>query len=156
MAVAADSGVLRMLLVEDDAADIVIIQEALEAVLEHTLGVVGDGQQAMAYLRHEAGYEHVARPDVVLLDLNLPIKNGREVLAEVKSDPSLQMIPVVIVSTSNDEIDIAASYALHASAYMVKPVNFEQFARMVRCIAEFYAIAARVRDGAELPDGGDH
>jgi CheY-like chemotaxis protein len=136
--------VFEVLLVEDDPADVLITREAFENSQDHTLTVVPDGVEAMAYLRREAPYGEALRPDLLLLDLNLPRKPGREVLADIKTDPWLRMIPVVILTTSEAEDDIVASYQLHANAYVIKPVDFEQFAASVRKIGDFFLSIARV------------
>ena len=100
--------------------------------------MVGDGVEAMAFLRREGEYAGAPRPDLVLLDLNLPRKNGREVLAEIKGDPELSIIPVIVLTTSEAEEDIVRSYSLHANAYITKPVDFERFAGVVHQIDEFF------------------
>ena len=106
--------------------------------LLNKLHVVDDGAEAMAFLLHEAGYASAPRPDLILLDLNLPRKNGREVLAEVKADPELTNIPVVVLTTSSAEEDILRSYNLHANCYVVKPVGFNDFVRAVQSIRHFW------------------
>lgn len=136
--------VFEVLLVEDDPADVLITREAFEDSNSHALNVVSDGVEAMAYLRREGPYGEALRPDLMLLDLNLPRKPGREVLADVKTDPWLRMIPVVILTTSQSEEDIVASYQLHANAYVIKPVDFEQFAASVRRIGDFFLSIARL------------
>jgi len=138
------SQVFEVLLVEDDPADVLITREAFENSDGHALNVVADGVEAMAYLRREGQYEEALRPDLLLLDLNLPRKPGREVLADIKTDPWLRMIPVVVLTTSEAEEDIVASYQLHANAYVIKPVDFEQFAASVRQIGDFFLSIARV------------
>jgi CheY-like chemotaxis protein len=130
---------IEVLLVEDDPGDVVLIREAFEdKKVGNHLSVVGDGVEAMAYLRREGDYADAARPDLILLDLNLPRKNGREVLAEIKSDPDLSLIPVIVLTTSEAEEDIVRSYQLHANAYITKPVDFDQFAGVVHQIDEFF------------------
>jgi two-component system, chemotaxis family, response regulator Rcp1 len=130
---------VEMLLVEDSPTDVLVAQEALEAAkVLNNLHIVGDGVEAMAFLRHEGRYATVPRPDLILLDLNLPKKDGREVLAEVKLDESLRLIPVVILTTSKDEQDVLKAYGLYANCYIVKPVTFEQFASIVRSIEHFW------------------
>jgi CheY-like chemotaxis protein len=130
---------ITVLLVEDDSGDVMLIREAFE---DHKVGndlvVVGDGVDAMAYLRREGEYADAVRPDLVLLDLNLPRKSGDEVLTEIKEDPDLSTIPVVVLTTSEAEEDIRRSYAAHANAYISKPVDFEQFSRIVQQIDEFF------------------
>jgi two-component system, chemotaxis family, response regulator Rcp1 len=126
---------VEILLVEDSPTDVLVAREALaEAKVLNNLHVVDNGVEAMAFLRHEGQYDTVPRPDLILLDLNLPRKDGREVLAEVKLDESLRLIPVVVLTTSKDEQDILKAYGLHANCYIVKPVDFEQFAAIVRSI----------------------
>ena len=98
----------------------------------------GDGVEAMAFLRREGKYAEVARPDLILLDLNLPKKDGREVLAEIKTDEHLKLIPVVILTVSKDEEDILKTYNLHANCYITKPIDFEQFMKVVKSIEEFW------------------
>ena len=124
---------ITVLLVEDDPGDVVLIQEAFEHnKVRNTLHVAGDGVEAMEFLRTGS------RPDLILLDLNLPRKDGREVLAEVKGDAALRSIPVVVLTTSKAEEDILRSYDLHANAYVTKPVDFERFIAVVRQIDEFF------------------
>jgi chemotaxis family two-component system response regulator Rcp1 len=136
---ARDSVSVEILLVEDSAGDVRLTREALrEAKIKNTLSVVSDGVEAMAYLRREGPYRSVARPDLVLLDLNLPRKSGREVLAEIKTDPLLRTIPVVILTTSADEHDIARSYEHHANCYITKPVDLDQFLTVINSIEDFW------------------
>jgi chemotaxis family two-component system response regulator Rcp1 len=130
---------VEILLVEDSPTDVLLAREALEdSKLLNQLHVVSDGVQAMAFLRREEGYQGVPRPDLVLLDLNLPRKDGREVLAEMKADDRLKLIPVVVLTTSKSEADVMRAYGLHANCYIVKPVNFERFAEVVRVIESFW------------------
>ena len=130
---------VQMLLVEDNLGDIRLTKETLrDAKVRVNLHVVGDGVEAMAVLRKENKHANVPRPDLVLLDLNLPKKDGREVLAEMKQDPDLKRIPVVILTISNGQEDILKSYNLHANAYVTKPLNLEQFAKIVRAIEDFW------------------
>jgi len=136
---------LRVLLVEDDPGDVVIAREALDAAKLHTrLTVVSDGSEAMAYLRRTGEHAEAARPDLILLDLNLPGMSGYEVLAEVKADPELRRIPVVVLTTSAAAEDIAKSYDLHANVYVSKPVDFNAFARVVKKIDEFFGKVAQL------------
>ncbi len=128
-----------ILLVEDNLGDVRLTQEALkEAKVLNNLWVVPDGVEAMAFLKREAEYVAAARPDVILLDLNLPRKDGREVLAEIKVDPSLRRIPVVILTTSSADQDILKAYDLHANSYITKPVDLGQFIEVVRSIEDFW------------------
>jgi CheY-like chemotaxis protein len=143
---AEDTGVMiQILLVEDDPGDVLITREAFaENKVRNKLDVVSDGEAAMAYLRRQGDYAAAPRPDLVLLDLNLPRRDGHEVLAEIKSDHDLQRIPVVILTTSDAEEDILRSYNLHANAYVTKPVDFERFLTVVRQIDEFFVTVVRL------------
>ncbi|MEP7136154.1 MAG: response regulator [Chloroflexota bacterium] len=128
-----------ILLVEDSPADVLITREAFaEFKIANTLHVVEDGVEALAFLKQERQYASVPRPDLILLDLNLPRKNGREVLAEIKADPDLKQIPVVILTTSNSEKDILQAYDEHANSYIVKPVGFDNFVEAVKSIQQFW------------------
>ena len=130
---------IDVLLVEDDPGDVVIAREALKAAgLKTRLSVVSDGDEALAFLRRSGRHERARRPDLVLLDLNLPGRSGLEVLAEVKSDPHLRRIPVVVLTTSGSAQDITRSYDLHANVYVAKPVDFDDFARVVQQIDQFF------------------
>jgi chemotaxis family two-component system response regulator Rcp1 len=130
---------IEILLVEDNAGDVRLTREALrDAHVRNNLAVARDGAEALAMLRKEPLYGEAPRPDLVLLDLNLPKLNGRQVLAEMKSDPDLLRIPVVILTTSKAEEDVLRSYDLHANAYITKPVDFDQFMKVVRSIDEFW------------------
>jgi len=130
---------IEMLMVEDSPADVLITREALsQAKVQNILRVVEDGVEAMAYLRREGPYRTAHRPDLIVLDLNLPRKNGREVLAEIKSDPELASIPVVILTTSKADEDILSAYDLHANCYIVKPLDFASFVDVVCSIAHFW------------------
>jgi len=130
---------IEVLLVEDNLGDVRLTQEALrDAKVRNNLHVVSDGVEAMAFLRGESRYAGVPRPDLVLLDLNLPKKGGLEVLEEIKTDPHLQHIPVVILTTSQAEQDIVQSYRRRANAYVTKPVDLEQFLKVVGSIEQFW------------------
>jgi len=130
---------IEILLVEDSSTDVLLAEEALElAKMRNNLSVVKDGVEAMAYLRKEGVYANVQRPDLILLDLNLPRKDGREVLAEVKADIDLKYIPVVVLTTSRAQEDVLRAYGLHANCYITKPVDFEQFINVVRAIDQFW------------------
>jgi two-component system, chemotaxis family, response regulator Rcp1 len=134
---------LDVLLVEDDPGDVVIAREALLAgKLESRLTVVTDGVEALHYLRRETHYVHAERPDLILLDLNLPGMSGHEVLAELKSDPELRRIPVVVLTTSAAAEDVALSYDLHANVFVTKPVDFDQFTAVVKQIDDFFVSVA--------------
>ena len=130
---------IEILLVEDSPGDVRLAQEALkDSKIVNTLHVVGDGVEAMAFLRREGKYQGVPRPDLVLLDLNLPRKDGREVLAEVKADPDLRRIPVVILTVSKAEEDVLKTYNLHANCYITKPLDLDQFIKVVKAIEDFW------------------
>jgi CheY-like chemotaxis protein len=136
---------IDVLLVEDDPGDVLLIREAFDFNKVHNnLNVVSDGEQALDYLRGTGEYTDRVRPDLVLLDLNLPRKDGREVLAEVKSDPDLRTIPIVVLTTSEAEEDVLKSYQLHANAYVTKPVDFERFVSIVRQIDDFFVSVVRL------------
>lgn len=130
---------IEILLVEDNPADVRLTQEALkDAKVRNSMQIAPDGMAAMAYLRKQSPYAGVARPDLILLDINLPKKNGMEVLAEIKSDEDLRSIPVVILTTSAADQDIVRGYSLHANAYVTKPVDLEQFIKVVKSIEGFW------------------
>ncbi|MEO6908666.1 MAG: response regulator [Abditibacteriaceae bacterium] len=130
---------IEILLVEDSATDVMLIEEALAyAKLRNNFNMVKDGVEAMAFLRKEGQYADKPRPDLILLDLNMPRKDGREVLAEVKADESLRTIPVVVLTTSEAQEDVLHSYDLNVNCYITKPVDLEQFANVVRAIDQFW------------------
>lgn len=130
---------IEILLVEDSPGDVRLTQEALnDSKMRNNLSVVKDGVEAMAFLNHEGEYADAPRPDIILLDLNLPRKDGREVLAEIKSSDTLRHIPVVILTTSDDEQDILKSYNLHANCYITKPVDLNRFIQIVKSIEDFW------------------
>ena len=130
---------VEVLLVEDDRSDVDLTKEALDdANISIHLNVVEDGEKAMAYLRRENPYARAARPDLILLDLNLPKKDGREVLRDVKSDPDLKTIPVVILSTSDADNDVIMSYDLGANCFITKPFGFDQVSSVVKSIQNFW------------------
>jgi CheY-like chemotaxis protein len=136
---------VEILLVEDDPGDILMTKEALEeSKLLHTLTVLDNGEEAIRYLQNEPPYDQSPRPDLVLLDLNLPRLDGREVLSIVKANPSLRQIPFVVLTTSDAEDDVSRSYDLHANAYVTKPVDFEAFTRVVRQIDDFFFTIVRL------------
>lgn len=136
---------ISVLLVEDDPGDVVLVTEAFEHnKVSNVLHTVQDGVEALAFLRREAPYEDAPVPDLVLLDLNLPRKDGREVLEEVKDDERLRRIPVVVLTTSKAEEDVLRSYDLHANAYVTKPVDFERFIEVVRQIDEFFVSVVKL------------
>jgi chemotaxis family two-component system response regulator Rcp1 len=131
--------VIDILLVEDNPGDVRLTREALkEGKVLNNLNVAGDGFEALAYLRHEDQYAKSPHPDIILLDLNLPRMDGRELLAIVKADPNLRRIPVVILTTSKAEEDIIKSYDLHANCYITKPVDLDQFINVVKSVEEFW------------------
>jgi len=130
---------IEILLVEDNLADVRLTQEALkEEKLFNNLSVVNDGVEALAFLRREGKYANAVRPDLILLDLNLPRKDGREVLEEIKNDPTLEAIPVVVLTVSEADKDILVSYHLHANCYIVKPLDLNQFSKVVKSIQDFW------------------
>lgn len=130
---------IEILLVEDSPGDVRLTREALrDAKIANHLHVVSDGEEAIAFLRRDGTYGAAPTPDLVLLDLNLPKKDGREVLAEVKNDPLLKRIPVVVLTTSQAERDIVQSYELHANCYVTKPVDLDQFVDVVRSVQDFW------------------
>jgi CheY-like chemotaxis protein len=136
---------IEVLLVEDDPGDVLLTREAFEHQKVHNrLHVVPNGEDALHFLRKEAPFDDAPHPDLILLDLNLPGMHGREVLAAVKADPQLRCIPVVILTTSEDEEDVLRSYQLHANAYVTKPVDFERFMDVVRAIDEFFVSVVRL------------
>jgi chemotaxis family two-component system response regulator Rcp1 len=138
-------GPLGVLLVEDDPGDVMIAEEALKASrLKSRLTVVPDGVEALKYLRREEGYSDVERPDLILLDLNLPGKTGHEVLAEVKTDPVLRKIPIVVLTTSGAAEDVVRSYDLHANVFVTKPVDFDHFTAVVKQIDDFFLTVAQL------------
>jgi two-component system response regulator len=130
---------VEILLVEDNPADVALTEEALQdSKMLNNLTVVNDGAEAMEFLHREGKYQSAPRPDLILLDLNLPKKTGREVLEEIRADPSLTYIPVVIMTVSKDEKDIYETYRLHANCYITKPVRFEEFMEIVKSIENFW------------------
>ncbi len=136
---------IQVLLVEDDPGDVLMTQEAFaDNKVANVLHVVNDGVDALAFLRKEGAYTAAPTPDLILLDLNLPRVDGRQVLASVKADPVLRQIPVVVLTTSESEEDVLRSYELHANAYVTKPVDFERFIEVVRKIDEFFVSVVRL------------
>jgi len=130
---------IEILLVEDNPADVRLTQEALlEEKLHNNLNVVNDGVEAIAYLRKQGKYSNSVRPDLILLDLNLPKKDGKEVLREIKNDDDLKLIPIVVLTVSKAEEDILKSYNLHANCYINKPLDLNQFSRVVKSIKDFW------------------
>lgn len=135
---------IDVLLVEDDAGDVLLIREALAHKIDSSLHVVADGVEAISFLRKDGEYAGTPMPDLILLDLNLPRMDGREVLATIKADERLRLIPVVVLTTSDAEQDVIASYSLHANAYVSKPVDFERFIDVARQIDDFFESVVRL------------
>jgi len=134
-----NSRTIEILLVEDSLGDVRLTQETLrDAKVQNTLHIASDGMEATNFLWRRGKYANVPRPDLILLDLNLPKKSGREVLEEIKLDPSLKSIPVVVLTTSAAEEDILRTYQLHANCYITKPVDLDQFLRIVKAIDDFW------------------
>ena len=130
---------IEILLVEDNPGDVELARVALQmSKIHNTLNVVEDGESAMAYLHRQGEHAEARRPDLILLDLNLPRKDGREVLGEIKVDPALKRIPVVILTTSEAEEDVLRSYDLHANCYITKPIDLSQFMKVVKSIEDFW------------------
>ena len=130
---------IEILMVEDNPGDVELAREALtDASVRKNLTVAEDGEQGLALLRREGRYQNAQRPDLILLDLNLPTINGREVLAEIKSDPDLRRIPVVILTSSEDENDVLETYNLHANAYVVKPVDLDKYMQVIKAVEGFW------------------
>ena len=135
----SETGWIDILLVEDNPGDVRLTQEALlEGKVKNRLYIAKDGVEAIEFLRREGNFHDAVRPDLILLDLNLPRKDGRQVLQEIKSDPALRVIPVVVLTTSEAEEDILKSYDLHANCYITKPVDLEQFLKIVQMIEDFW------------------
>jgi len=145
MNIAATSQPIEILLVEDNPGDVRLTVEALkEGKVGNNLHVAQDGEDALAFLRREDEHTYASRPDLILLDLNLPRKDGREVLAEIKEDPDLRRIPVVVLTTSQAERDIVRTYDLHANCYINKPVDLHQFITVVKSIEDFWFTIVRL------------
>lgn len=144
---ARDNQQVSILLVEDDPDDVQLTEIALyDANVPNQLHVVEDGTQALQYLRREPPYERARKPDLILLDLNLPRLDGREVLKQIKDDPELRLIPVVVLTTSSDANDVRASYMHHANSYITKPVDFEEFRRALKSIEDYWLSIVRLPD----------
>ena len=140
---------IEILLVEDNPGDVRLTREALkDGKIRNNLSVVMDGEEVMFYLHKEGKYKDAPRPDLILLDLNLSKKNGREVLAEIKTDPNLRRIPVVILTVSKADKDIIKSYDLHANCYIIKPVNLDRFIKVVKSVEDFWLTIVKLP-----PDG---
>lgn len=141
---------VHILLVEDNLVDVMVTKEAFgEGKVANQISVVNDGVEAMAFLRREGEYANAPRPHLILLDLNLPRKDGRELLAEIKQDPNLKRIPVIVLTTSQDEHDICKSYELHANCFVTKPVTLNEFVSVVKEIEGFWFQLVK------LPPDGD-
>ena len=148
-----NANLISVLLVEDDPGDVLLIREAFaEQKVGNVLCVVSDGVEAMQYVRGEGEYAGRERPDLVLLDLNLPRKSGAEVLAEIKGDPELSLIPVIVLTTSEAEEDVLRSYKMHANAYITKPVDFERFREIVHQIDDFFIGIVKLPPRASSPE----
>jgi CheY-like chemotaxis protein len=141
----AERQVVDVLLVEDDEGDVLMTREAFEHFkIRNTLHVVSDGEQALQFVRRTGDYADAPTPGLIMLDLNLPRRGGLEVLNELKSDPDLRLIPVVILTTSQAEEDIVRSYSLHANAYVTKPVDFDRFMDVIRQIDNFFITVVKL------------
>src|SRR5262245_12499636 len=142
---ASDSRPFEILLVEDNPGDVRLTREALrERQAERSLHVAGDGEEGLAFLRRQGAYSEAPRPDLILLDLNLPRRDGREVLSEIKQDPALQEIPVVVFTSSSASDDVRECYRRHANCYVKKPLDYEGFARAVQSIEGFWFRSAKL------------
>ncbi len=136
---------VEILLVEDNPVDVIVTRKALSAGrVCNNLHVAEDGEEAMDFLHKSGKHSSAPSPEIILLDLNLPRKDGREILAEIKADPSLRHIPVIILTTSGDEEDIRRSYDLHANCFITKPVDMEQFTKALECLGEFWFTLVRL------------
>jgi two-component system, chemotaxis family, response regulator Rcp1 len=145
----------EILLIEDNPADVLLIQEAFkEARIGNLISIARDGEEALQYLRREGSFTGAARPDLVLLDLHLPKRSGREVLAEIKNDPELAEIPVIILTTSSEDEDIHQAYRLHANCYLTKPVDIDAFLELVRGIDEFWLTLVKLPTERRASAGG--
>lgn len=140
---------VEFLLVEDNPGDVRLTQEALkDSKVRNNLNILGDGISALSFLRRESPYENAPRPDIILLDLNLPRMDGRELLAHIKADPKLKRIPVVVITSSEAEQDILRTYDLHVNCYVTKPVDLDQFIKVVQSIETFWLTIVQL----PLPD----
>jgi CheY-like chemotaxis protein len=149
----ATTPAMAVLLVDDDPGDVLMIEEALESIgAPRNVHVVNDGEEAVAFLRRTGAFEDAPRPDVILLDLNMPRMDGRQVLAEIKNDPELRSIPIVVLTTSQAPSDILSSYSLHANAYVTKPMNLDGLTEVVRRIDHFYAKIAALPGRRQPPE----
>jgi chemotaxis family two-component system response regulator Rcp1 len=145
MSVNVSERTIEILVVEDSPSDVRLVQEAFgEIKLEHCLNVVGDGVEGLAFLKQEGIYQHAPHPDLILLDLHLPKMNGREFLEEIKKDPVFRRIPVVVMTSSSAEEDIIRSYDLHANCCITKPVDLDQFIKIIQSIEQFWLTIVRL------------
>lgn len=145
MSVITEGPPLDILLVEDSPADVRLTREALaEGKVHNRLSIASDGVEALAFLRQEGQYAGSPRPDLILLDLNLPRKDGQEVLSEIKADPDLRRIPVVVLTSSRAEEDIVRTYNLHANCYITKPVDLDQFFAIIKAIDDFWLTVVKL------------
>ncbi len=141
---------VEVLLVEDNPGDVRLTKEAFkDGKICNRLNVAGDGVEALAFLRREGRYANAPRPDLILLDLNLPKKDGRDVLAEIKAEEDLKRIPVVVLTTSNAEKDVLRTYDLHANCYIIKPVDFSQFITVIKTIEDFWFNVVKLSRGGD-------
>ena len=146
---AASGGAIDILLVEDNEGDARLAKEAMrDSKIKNVLHHVWNGEEAMAFLRRQPPFARAPRPGLILLDLNLPRKDGREVLAEVKADPDLKRIPVVVLTVSSAEEDILKTYNLHANCFVTKPLDLDQFIKVVRSIEDFWLMIVQLPNGA--------
>ncbi len=143
---------VEFLLVEDNPGDVRLTQEALkDSKVRNNLNILGDGISALSFLRRESPYENAPRPDIILLDLNLPRMDGRELLSHIKADPKLKRIPVVVITSSEAEQDILRTYDLHVNCYVTKPVDLDQFIKVVQSIETFWLTIVQL----PLPDSAE-
>ena len=148
------SGLAQILLVDDDMGDVILTREALKQVKAvNPLHVARDGYEALSFLRREKGFESAPRPDLILLDLNMPRMDGRELLAEIKSDEDLSTIPVVILTTSDNELDVETTYRLHANGYITKPVDLKGFVTVVQSLNDYWFGVVRLPGKEALASG---
>jgi len=146
----SEGKLIDILMVEDSEGDARLAREAMrDSKIKNTLHQVRDGDEAMAFLRHTGRFADAPRPDLILLDLNLPRKSGQEVLEEIKVDPELKCIPVVILTVSSEEADILRSYNLHANCYITKPIDLTQFMTVIKSIEDFWLTIVKLPKGAE-------
>ncbi|MBZ2165703.1 response regulator [Methanobacterium spitsbergense] len=145
-----DTNPIEILLVEDNEGDVGLVEEVFEdARIRNIIHVAEDGEEAMEFLNKEKKFDNAPTPDLILLDLNLPGKDGREVLEEIKKDNKLKSIPVVVLTTSKAEEDIIKSYDLHANSYITKPVDFDQFIKVVKSIEDFWLEVVKLPNSKE-------